>query len=149
MRNTTCFLVLLLVACSSPVKKPQPSVERIIDIKTIAYKTPAEVEKVLGKPESTEAVNGYPCEGVKGCKEMKYKSGKYEIIFIKGKSTWITINNIKDLTGADNAIEAIGLKNIAPPSFKNPGVTIRWIMLYGFEEINFFPDYALIKVFSE
>lgn len=66
----------------------------------IAGKTPAEVERVLGKPTQTEKVDVK--RATCPCDKSIYKRGQVEIIYIKGKSDWITINLPKrqvDLTG--------------------------------------------------
>lgn len=59
-------------------------------VSDIAGKTRAEVEQVLGKPSSSQkvAINRQGCP----CEKLTYKYGQVEIVYIKGKSDWITIN---------------------------------------------------------
>lgn len=59
-------------------------------VSDIAGKSQSEVEQVLGKPLTSQKVDinrqGCPCE------KLTYKYGQVEVIYIKGKSDWITIN---------------------------------------------------------
>ncbi len=152
--------ILLLISCSSNSsdnsqttsteisttsgQSKEQGVSPIIEIKKIIGKTLTDVEKVLGKAESTEKVKGYPCKNT-NCQRAFFKNGSYEIIFKKSKADRITINNVTDLTSNDNAIQALGLP-ASNPSIKNPNNVIRWNNVDGINEISFFTDYTLIQV---
>jgi hypothetical protein len=77
----------------------------------IAGKSPEEVEKVLGKPIFSSPVSPSlaPCP----CEQKNYKYGLVEIIYIRGKSDWITINLPKD------KVNTVG-PYMATQVFKNP-----------------------------
>lgn len=82
------------------IENDQPDAGPKLKVAEIAGKTPAEVEKVLGKPTQTERIEvkraSCPCD------KSIYQQGQIEIIYIKGKSDWITVNLPKrqvDLTG--------------------------------------------------
>lgn len=63
----------------------------VVNIDTIAGKTPSEVEAVLGEPEKKEKTNpsGTPCP----CDQYFYLNELVEIIYMNGKADWITVNN--------------------------------------------------------
>ena len=163
-RNLTVSLfagLLLLTSCGNNSSDTSPTtfndttvtssdtakdenVNLIIDIKEIAGKTLADVEKILGKAESKEKVKGYPCKNT-DCQRAYFKKGSYEIIFKKSKADRITINQTPDLTSSDNAIQALGIP-LSKPSFKNPSTVVRWNNINGINEISFFTDYILVQI---
>jgi hypothetical protein len=125
-------------------KNKAEKVNLIIDIKAINGKTLPEVEKVLGKAESTEKVKGYPCKNT-NCQRAFFKNGDIEVIFKLNKADRVTISNVPNLTDNDNALEALGLLS-SKPSFKNVNNVIRWQNTNSINEISFFTDYILIQV---
>ena len=164
-RNLPLFLfaaTLFLASCGSTVsdqsapnthagaenEKPdttkRTSSESIIDIRLLAGKSLAQVEKVLGKSEVVEKVKGYPCKNT-DCQRAYFKKGAYEIIFKKSKADRITINNVPDLTRDESAIQALGLP-ASKPTFKNPNTIIRWNEVGGLYEVGFYTDYVLVQV---
>ena len=114
----------------------------IVNLKAIAGKSIAEVETVLGKPESTEKVSPgeTPCKE-NPCDKASYQSGKFEIVFINGKADWITINNVADHELNENNIELLGLPH-SEPAFKNAASVIRWEKAEGINTISFFSNGA-------
>lgn len=116
----------------------------IIDIKLLSGKTLSEIENILGKAEKIEIVKGYPCIN-EICRRAYFSDDRYEIIFKKLKTDWITINDVPNLTNDDQAILMLGI-TARNPTFKNPGNVIRWNDVEGIHEITFFTDYILIKV---
>lgn len=125
-------------------KSKTEKVNLIINLKSINGKTLSEVEKVLGKAESTEKVKGYPCKNT-NCQRAFFKNGDIEIIFKLNKADRITINSVPNLTDNENALEALGL-TASKPSFKNADNVIRWQDKDNINEISFFTDYILIQV---
>ncbi len=123
--------------------KPE-KISLILDIKSIKGKTLSEVEKIIGKAESTEKVKGYPCKNT-NCRRAFFRKGNLEIIFKLNKADRITINSVPNLTYNDNALEALSLKT-SKPTFKNANNVIRWQETEGINEISFFTDYILIQV---
>jgi len=169
MKNLTTslfFFILSLLICScgdssskeadktsgENTNQTKPAASSVVNLPGIAGKTMAEVEAVLGKAESTEKANpsGTPCKE-NPCDKAFYQSGKFEILFINGKSDWITINNLSDHELSENNIELLGLPRSAP-AFNNPAITIRWEAVEGIKTISFFNngsgkiDYVNIKV---
>jgi len=115
--------------------------EVVIEVQAIAGKSKQEVTSVLGNPSS--------CTGSKLGEKCRYDKGESEIIFINGKSDWITIEGLNSIPYSADALMALGLK-ASKPSFKNE-FTIRWVHIQGLLEVSVFPsgtnvDYAYIKV---
>ena len=77
----------------------------------IAGKSPEEVERVLGKPMFSSSVSPSfaPCP----CEQKNYQQGLIEIIYIHGRSDWITVNLPKD------KVDTVG-PYMATQAFKNP-----------------------------
>lgn len=100
---------------NNPVADQQlvEKIDLIIDFNSIKGRSLNEVEKIIGKADNVEKVNGYPCEKSK-CKRAFFKNGDIEIIFKKNKVDRVTINNVPNLTNKDNAIDAIGLNGYIP-----------------------------------
>lgn len=80
-------------------------------VATIAGKSPQEVEKVLGKPMFSSSVSPSlaPCP----CDQKNYEHGLIEIIYIRGKADWITINLPKE------KVDTVG-SYLSTQVFKNP-----------------------------
>ncbi len=113
----------------------------VVDIPKIAGREPAAVEKLLGKP--TEG------EKTKYGKTLVYQKGKVEIVYIKGKADWITVNDLNDVTFDETAIKALGIE-AAKPTFRGPMV-IRWepagkLASVAVFELDGKADYAYVKV---
>jgi len=112
-----------------------------IDIPKIAGKSQSVVEKLLGKPTY--------CEKSKYGVKCYYSQGDTEIIFIKGKADWITVNEMGDAKYNKKSLALLGLP-VKNPSFSNKHV-MRWNNLQGLHEVYLFPAgnkifYAYIKV---
>jgi len=115
--------------------------QNVVDILKIAGKSKAEVGSYLGKPTS--------CGNSKYGEKCTYVKGETEIVFIKGKADWITVEGIDHIPFASSALTAIGLKE-QRPSFQND-FTLRWQGIQGLMEVSIFKgsssaDYAYIKV---
>ncbi len=112
----------------------------VVDVLKIAGKSKAEVTTYLGKPSS--------CGNSKYGVKCQYVKGQTEIVFIKGKADWITIEDIDGIPFSKDALQVLGLKNISP-SFSND-IVIRWDSIQGLKEVSIFKggtfsDYAYIK----
>ena len=115
--------------------------ETIVDVTKIAGKSQKDIAAYLGKEIS--------CGKSKYGKKCQYKKGETEIVFIKGKADWITIEGIDNVPFSKSAIKALGLKEESP-SFKNDS-TLRWEPIQGMRSVSVFKgasnsDYAYIKV---
>jgi hypothetical protein len=73
-----------------PPAEFESSIEIRVDVDQIAGKTPDQVASVLGEPLSKETVtpSNTPCP----CDKFIYKDGKVEVVYMNGKSDWITVN---------------------------------------------------------
>ncbi len=128
------FIVIAVFTASTAYAEP------IVDVLKIAGKSESEVESYLGAPESCgESKYGNKCQ---------YTKGETEIVFIKGKADWITIEGIDSVPFSKTALTVLGLKE-ATPSYKN-NFTLRWNSIQGLIEVSLFKgesnsDYAYIK----
>lgn len=97
----------------------------------------ADVEKVLGKIESSEMVkpSRTPCKP-NGCLKGYFDNGGCEIVFIEGVADWITLNNTNNLAIAE-FISYWGLEQIKP-DFSNPDLVLRYYNVYGMKEVAIF-----------
>lgn len=89
----------------------------VFDVKTVVAKTPAEVSKLLGKPNGTEKSK----YGI----TYKYQSPDIEILFTSGKANIITVNGLGSVSFSPAAIQSLGLP-LSNPSFANKEILIRW-----------------------
>jgi len=118
--------------------------DTLINVPGIIGKSEAAVAEVVGQP--TE------CTSTKHGRKCIYKKAETEIIFIKGKADWITIEGIDTLPFNKNTLRSIGIMAKAP-SFTND-FTIRWEPLQGIRSISLFgvgsnADYFYIKAYTE
>lgn len=150
------IVALLLFSCNSKHDSQVKSTkEVIVDIKKIVGKNKEEVAKILGKSDKVElfSESSTPCKDTP-CEKAFYQKDKFEIIFINGKSDWITINDLSQYDFSEDIIEILGLP-YSVPDFKNPRDLIRWKNIEGVNEINIFNNgsdkisYAYIKVTTE
>jgi len=118
--------------------------EAIVDVTKIAGKSQKDVAAYLGKEIS--------CGKSKFGEKCQYKKGGTEIVFIKGKADWITVEELESVPFSKSALQAIGLK-VMRPSFKNNFV-LKWEPIQGLRSVSIFKgasnsDYAYIKVKTE
>ncbi len=116
----------------------------VIDVPAIVGKNKAEVSNLIGQPSS--------CSQSKYGEKCSYDKGETEIVFIKSKADWITVEGIDNVPFNQAALEKIGFKN-SPPSFKN-NFSMRRSGLAGLYEVSIFKgtnnsDYAYIKAFTK
>ena len=133
------ILVMLATMLSS-----QASAEVIIDIFSIAGKSKHEVSEVLGKPTS--------CGSSKYGEKCQFKKAETEIVFIKGKADWITVEGLDNYPFKNETLKEIGLKQ-SNPTFSN-AFTKRWEYKQGLLSVSLFKgernsDYAYIKVYTK
>jgi len=137
-------LSLLTVNCNISEKETEKtkeilSVEKIVDINSIAGKTLKEVEKVLGLNTSKEEtkISGVGCKNDM-CDKYYFKEGKIEIVFIKGLADWITIYEVSHLTIHENLIQTLGIEQ-KEPTIKAKG-RLAWENIEGIKSISIFND---------
>jgi hypothetical protein len=118
--------------------------DTLIDVPGIIGKSEAAVAEMLGQP--TE------CTSTKHGRKCIYEKAETEIVFIKGKADWITVEGIDTLPFNKNTLGSIGIKT-QTPSFTND-FTMRWEPLQGMRSISLFgvggnADYFYIKAYTE
>ena len=131
------IILTIIIALSAGVANAEP----IVDITKIAGKSQKDITAYLGKEIS--------CDKNKYGLKCQYKKGETEIVFIKGKADWITVEGIDNVSFSKSALTALGLKE-EHPSFKN-NFTLRWEPIQGLRSVSVFKgasksDYAYIKV---
>lgn len=118
--------------------------DTIIDITKIASQPKNKVDSILKLDKCSNSKYGNKCS---------YNKEQYEIVYINGKSDWITINKLGDIKYSETALQSIGLPKTGA-TFKNDN-TIRWTNISGFLEISLFPgqngkaDYIYIKTVTK
>ena len=120
---------------------------KIIDLMTIAGRTPAEVARVLGRPTKIEKVKPFGT-GCNPCDKVYYKGGMFEIVYIRGRADWITIKNLKGVPMNKYALPHFGLP-IKDPTQGNEN--IEWTNFSSLVKIVLFSyqgkaDYLYVKV---
>ncbi len=129
----------------SQLPQDNSEIEIVIDLKAIAGKSIAEVNSLLGQPQSSKTV--------KQGKKKVYKDEKIEIVFINGKADWITVNDFSGVKFSPGALKAFGLP-YKSPSYATKTI-LKWESLEGYNSINLFGleggecDYLYIKAFTE
>lgn len=157
MKNLITLFIsaLFLASCgNSKAENENDSNKNIIDVKTIIGKTEKEIEKILGKAENSEKVSpsNTPCKEIP-CEKKFYQKDKFEIVFIDGKSDWITINNTSNFDFNSENITLLGLPSTVP-NFENT-MTINWKNIENINEVTFFSngdnkiEYIYIKAYTK
>lgn len=145
MRNfssgSLLLLISLLVACSeggpprdSAAVAPEPT--PILDIHSIAGKTPAEVETVLGSPSTRTTAKH---EG-RELPNYLYRGDSIDIRYVNGRAEWIDISGLQQLTFGPDVIRAFGIHD-APPPTQHTEHVIQWLdyTVPGFRNVYIFP----------
>jgi hypothetical protein len=157
MKNLITLFIsaLFLISCgNSKTESKSDSKENIIDLKTIIGKSETEIEKVLGKAENSEKVspNNTPCKDIP-CNKKSYQKNKFEIVFIDGKSDWITINNTSNFEFDSENIALLGLLP-TEPNYEN-NISKKWNDIENINDITYFNngenkiDYIYIKTYTK
>jgi hypothetical protein len=134
-------LLIAIAVLSSPVLLAD---DILIDLPGIIGKSESAVAEMVGQPTK--------CTSTKHGRKCIYEKAETEIVFIKGKADWITVEGIDTLPFNKNALSSIGIKAQAP-SYIND-FTMRWEYLQGVRSISLFgvgsnADYLYIKVYTE
>lgn len=150
MKHLLYILSMAIVfACQTQTQtQTQTAQAPLLNIATIASKTPEEVATQLGKATEMEPIkiNG------KNHQKFTYKDEAVEIVFINGKADWITIT-LNHGTFNKTALGILTLP-IVEPTTNSPNV-LRWKNHEGINSIALFPkdqnsiDYFYIKVLTE
>lgn len=157
MKNLITLFIsaLFLVSCgNSKTESKNDSSENIIDVKTIIGKSETEIEKVLGIAENSEKVSpsNTPCVDIP-CNKKFYQKNKFEIVFIDGKSDWITINNTSNFDFNSENITLLGLSSTVPNSENT--MSINWKNIENINEVIFSSngdnkiEYIYIKAYTK
>jgi hypothetical protein len=157
MKNLITLFIsaLFLISCgNSKTESKNDSSENIIDVKTIIGKSETEIEKVLGTAENSEKVSpsNTPCKDIP-CNKKFYQKNKFEIVFIDGKSDWITINNTSNFEFDSENIALLGLLP-TEPNYEN-NISKKWNDIENINDITYFNngenkiDYIYIKTYTK
>lgn len=135
-------VMLAGVSLSAVAFTAVPDIKPILQISQVTGRSETVVAKTLGKPTACE-----PSKYGRRCEYQK-PPARYEVVFIKGKADWITIEDPR----IDNALTApvwIGLP--AKPVDVATSEVLRWSGLGGLLEVSSFkgaggkPSYLYIK----
>lgn len=144
--NQLCVLSLSILLL--PFATTTSALAKVLELKKIAGKSPAEVTKILGKPSSPKNVrpSGTGCNP---CPKMTYQKDRIEVIFINGKADWITINELSTFALSPSILSQFGLPS-SKPSTSNAS-SISWDSIPGFSSVDLFgfggqADYLYVKV---
>ena len=135
IRNT------LLLFTFAIIFSPAFASEVRIDIRKIAGASKSEVAAELGEPLF--------CRDSKYGETCGYAQAETEIVFIKGKADWITIEEIDDVPFTESALGVVGLTPMRP-NYRSD-YEMRWQPYMPFLSISLFKgsdksDYFYIKV---
>jgi hypothetical protein len=131
------ILVAVILASSIGIANAAP----IVDVLKLAGKSQSEVAGYLGKETS--------CETIKYGKKCYYTTGETEIVFIKGKADWITVESMDSVPFSKSALSALGLKEMRPTA--KSSFVLKWEPIQGLRSVSVFKgasnaDNAYIKV---
>jgi hypothetical protein len=118
--------------------------EVIIDIPALVGKSKADVSKIIGDPLS--------CASSKYGEKCQFEKAETEIVFIKGRADWVTVEGLDDKPFSDSSIQLLGFKGQSS-SFTN-SFTKRWEPIQGLLLVSLFKgssnsDYAYIKAYTK
>ena len=101
-----------------------------LNILAIAGKDKASVAKVLGEPSE--------CSQIKYGEKCIYSGPEIDVVFIKEKADWITLNKVSDLDFNAETLTKLGLDS-AEPSWSNEH-SIRWKNIQGLKSVELHPN---------
>lgn len=133
MKIKLAFLTLMGMSASTQAAT-------LFDVTAVVGKSEKEIAKAFGEPDTCSMSKyGHKCE---------YKDGRLEVVFIKGRADWITVNGLGKVPFNDDAITALGLAR-RPPTATMPTVK-RWENVQGLLLVSVFKgssgsDYAYVK----
>jgi hypothetical protein len=110
MKPIICAFFSIIVAFADFVAESFGQKE--FSIADIAGKTPQEVAEILGDPVGKEVFK--PSRTSCPCDKLTYRNGQIEIVFIKGRADWITINNMANAPYSKNSLSLLGLPKKDP-----------------------------------
>lgn len=129
------FFLVILALC-------QTAIAEVIDVTQIASKSQKDVQAYLGEPTH--------CESSKYGPKCYYDKGETEIVFIRNKADWITVEALDDKPFDASILTELGLIP-QQPTHQTKHV-LRWQHRpEGYLSVSVFPgqtntDYAYIKV---
>lgn len=120
-----------LLACENKATSEKEGI--IVDVPAIINKTPEEVVKLLGEPDS--AFDQYIV--TKKIFTQLYQAGVVEIQYPRGKATDIVIHNPQPLPFEPPTLAAFGVQPKGPTYFQ-PYEVMRWEDIPEFEMVSFY-----------
>jgi hypothetical protein len=116
------LLVCALVCLASRSAIPQTT-ESLSFIRKILNASPAEVEKVLGKPDELDSAASDCAELPAGCTRAFYKNRKFEVLYYKNRLKWMQVNGRFD----KGALQQIGFSPVPPTWEHNKFGSVAWL----------------------
>lgn len=103
----------------------------VLNVPSIAYKSPIEVGRVLGKPvrSGSSRVSMNPTSA--------YHAGKIEVTFNEERADRIVLNDARGLTFHKESLAKLGLP-VSRPTYKNRNHVLRWDNIPGIKDVSLF-----------
>jgi len=112
--------------CSNPL----PAL--LLNVPEIARKSPAHVQRVLGRPSATNRAPG------QSSTSATYRSGSIEVLFLDDEALRIVVRDTAGLEFGPTALTKLGLPPSEPTRVTGTGA-LRWDGLCGVVEVTMFP----------
>lgn len=104
----------------------------LLNVPELARKSPRHVQRVLGRPSTTNRAPGQTTTSA------KFRSGNIEVVFRNEEAERIVIRETKGLDFGPSALAKLGLP-ITEPSRTTDTGALRWDRLCGQVEVTIFP----------
>jgi len=115
---------------STKIHASLPSLK--LNIPSIAHKTMAEVERILGRATKTERI------GVGDQQSSSYRNGAVQVLFARGRASSILLHDARGLTFDPQSLAKLGLRVQRPTS--QDASRMRWSNLYRIREVSMFAN---------
>jgi len=101
----------------------------VLNVPSIARRSPAEVARVLGPPERTNGAQ------LSANVRNVYHGGTIEIVFVDGKASWIKLYRTRNLPFGREVLAKLGLPQ-AKPTYVNARHVMSWSNLANLKEVS-------------
>jgi len=101
------------------------------NVPSIARKTIAEVERILGRPDKSGS------SWLGGKVKQTYHRGAVEVVFVDGKAAWIKIFNTHGLPFSQQALVKLGLPP-RKPTYVNRDRVMSWGNICNLKEVSLY-----------
>jgi len=101
----------------------------VLNVPSIARRSPAEVARILGPPERTNGAQ------LSANVRNVYHGGTIEIVFVDGKASWIKLYRTRNLPFSREVLAKLGLPQ-AKPTYVNARHVMSWSNLANLKEVS-------------